>query len=126
MPLSPRGGSSKSFGDKQVVDGLDLFIPRGSFYGIAGPNGAGKTTTIRMVTGLLRPDAGEIGVDGVAVWPDPREAKSALGYCPPTSPTSSELSTVSSGSSSAHPMRRTPSCSAWSSSRGRPRRSPTS
>ncbi|MGR2751951.1 ABC transporter ATP-binding protein [Agromyces arachidis] len=75
-------GLSKAFGDRQVVDGLDLSIPRGAFYGIAGPNGAGKTTTIRMVAGLLRPDAGHIGVDGIAVWPDPRPAKIALGYVP--------------------------------------------
>ncbi|MGB3763943.1 MAG: ATP-binding cassette domain-containing protein, partial [Ornithinimicrobium sp.] len=45
----------KAFGQHQAVDGIDLRIPSGAFYGIAGPNGAGKTTTIRMLTGLLRP-----------------------------------------------------------------------
>lgn len=73
-------GLTKSFDDRRVVDGLDLSVPRGSFYGIAGPNGAGKTTTIRMLTGLLRPDAGDISVNGIKVWPDPRDAKAVLGY----------------------------------------------
>ena len=72
----------KVFGSTRAVDGVDLAIPRGSFYGIAGPNGAGKTTAIRMLTGLLRPDAGEARVDGVGVWPDPLEAKRRLGFVP--------------------------------------------
>ena len=48
----------KSFGSVRSVSGLDLTVPAGSFFGIAGPNGAGKTTFIRMIAGLLRPDAG--------------------------------------------------------------------
>ena len=64
----------KAFGGLRAVDGLDLSIPVGSFYGIAGPNGAGKTTAIRMLIGQLRPDAGSAEVDGVSVWPDPRAA----------------------------------------------------
>ncbi|MCG7417365.1 ABC transporter ATP-binding protein [Microbacterium sp. ACRRU] len=73
-------GVVKKFGEVTSVDGVDLSIPAGSFYGIAGPNGAGKTTTIRMITGLLEPDAGRIEVDGISVWPNPRRAKSVLGY----------------------------------------------
>jgi ABC-2 type transport system ATP-binding protein len=73
-------GLKKSYGDVHSVDGLDLTIPEGSFYGLAGPNGAGKTTSIRMITGLLEPDAGTITVAGAAVWPDPRRAKALLGY----------------------------------------------
>ncbi|MCT9821387.1 ABC transporter ATP-binding protein [Microbacterium sp. W1N] len=72
----------KAFDGAQVVRGLSLDIPSGSFYGLAGPNGAGKTTTIRMIAGLLRPDAGTIEVNGVSVWPDPRAAKRVLGYVP--------------------------------------------
>lgn len=72
----------KSFGAVRAVDGVDLTIPRGTFYGIAGPNGAGKSTTLRMLTGLLRPDAGNASVDGVAVWPDPRAAKARVGFVP--------------------------------------------
>ena len=75
-------GLVKVYGDKRVVDGIDLAIPRGSFYGIAGPNGAGKTTLIKMIIGLLRPNEGNAVVDGVAVWPDTTEAKRHLGFVP--------------------------------------------
>lgn len=75
-------GLVKSFGDFRAVDGVDLRIPAGSFYGIAGPNGAGKTTSIRMITGLLEPDAGSVTVGGVSVWPNPRAAKQRLGFVP--------------------------------------------
>lgn len=75
-------GLVKQFGDTVAVDGVDLEVRRGSFYGIVGPNGAGKTTTLSMVTGLLRPDAGSITVQGVDVWQDPAEAKRAIGVLP--------------------------------------------
>ena len=75
-------GLVKAFGDVRAVDGIDLRVPRGSFYGIAGPNGAGKSTTLRMLTGLLRPDAGSAQIAGVQVWPNPRQAKSVLGFVP--------------------------------------------
>ncbi|MER7070566.1 ABC transporter ATP-binding protein [Terrabacter sp. NPDC000476] len=82
VPALAVSGLVKHFGDKHAVDGVDLTVASGSFYGLAGPNGAGKTTTIRMVTGLLRPDAGEVTLAGVPVWPDPREAKALLGFVP--------------------------------------------
>jgi ABC-2 type transport system ATP-binding protein len=75
-------GLKKAFGATKAVDGVDLSIPAGSFYGLAGPNGAGKTTSIRMVIGLLRPDEGSVVVGGVEVWPNPTEAKALLGYVP--------------------------------------------
>jgi ABC-2 type transport system ATP-binding protein len=75
-------GLRKTFGDKHAVDGINLAIPRGTFYGIAGPNGAGKSTTLRMLTGLLRPDAGTATLDGVPVWPDPLRAKARVGFVP--------------------------------------------
>lgn len=75
-------GLVKSFGELQAVDGVDLTIGSQTFYGIAGPNGAGKSTTLRMITGLLRPDAGNALVDGVAVWPDPLAAKRRIGFVP--------------------------------------------
>ena len=52
-------GLTKDFGDRRVVDSLDLTIPSGSVCGFVGPNGAGKTTTIRMLLGLIRPTSGE-------------------------------------------------------------------
>ena len=72
-------GLRKAFGQKVAVDGLDLVVPTGSFYGLVGPNGAGKTTTLSMATGLLRPDAGTIEVLGADVWRDPVRAKSLVG-----------------------------------------------
>jgi len=72
-------GLRKSFGAKAAVDGVELTVPRGSFYGLVGPNGAGKTTTLSMATGLLRPDAGTIEVLGHDVWSDPTRAKALVG-----------------------------------------------
>ncbi len=53
-------GLYKRFGTQIAVDGLDLRVPRGLLYAFLGPNGAGKTTSLRMITGLLRPDRGEV------------------------------------------------------------------
>ncbi|HNI34183.1 MAG TPA: ABC transporter ATP-binding protein [Microthrixaceae bacterium] len=75
-------GLAKSFGDKVAVGGIDLDVPRGSFYGLVGPNGAGKSTTIKMCTALLRPDAGRVWVDGHEVWADTHEAKCRFGVLP--------------------------------------------
>ena len=72
-------GLVKRFGEKTAVDGLDLEVPAGSFYGLVGPNGAGKTTTLSMATGLLRPDAGTAEIHGVYVWRQPVEAKRMIG-----------------------------------------------
>ncbi len=75
-------GLRKRFGATIAVDGLDLEIPTGSFYGLVGPNGAGKTTTISMATGLLTPDAGTVLVHGVNLWEEPERAKPMLGVLP--------------------------------------------
>ena len=75
-------GLRKTFGRTVAVDGIDLDIPAGSFYGLLGPNGAGKTTTLSMATGLLTPDAGVITVNGVDLWKNPGIAKPMLGVLP--------------------------------------------
>ncbi|GAA1316815.1 ABC transporter ATP-binding protein [Brachybacterium tyrofermentans] len=72
-------GLRKTFGKTEVVHGISLDVPRGSFYGMVGPNGAGKTTTLSMATGLLRPDAGTAHVLGTDMWADPTTAKAQLG-----------------------------------------------
>jgi ABC-2 type transport system ATP-binding protein len=72
-------GLSKSFG-RPAVDGLDLTIRRGEFYMLLGPNGAGKTTTLRMVSGLLKPDAGSIFIFGIDALADPVAAKQVVGW----------------------------------------------
>jgi ABC-2 type transport system ATP-binding protein len=75
-------GLRKSFGDKEAVAGIDLDIAAGSLSGLVGPNGAGKTTSLSMMTGLLRPDAGRVLVNGVDVWADPPAAKAVIGVVP--------------------------------------------
>ncbi len=72
-------GLKKSF-DRPAVNGLDLKVYGGEFYALLGPNGAGKTTTLRMVAGLLLPDAGEISVFGTKLMRDPIEAKSKIAW----------------------------------------------
>ena len=75
-------GLRKSFGDKEAVAGVDLDIAAGSLAGLVGPNGAGKTTSLSMMTGLLRPDAGRIVINGLDVWADPAAAKAVIGVVP--------------------------------------------
>ncbi|WP_081882223.1 ABC transporter ATP-binding protein [Cryobacterium sp. MLB-32] len=72
-------GLGKRFGETVAVNGISLDVPVGSFYGLVGPNGAGKTTTLSMATGLLRPDVGEIWIQGIDVWKNPLEAKRLVG-----------------------------------------------
>ena len=66
--------------DRPAVDGLDLAVRRGEFYALLGPNGAGKTTTLRMVAGLIRPDAGSIHVAGIDALADPVAAKRVTAW----------------------------------------------
>ncbi len=75
-------GLDKRFGRTHAVAALDLDVPRGAFFGLLGPNGAGKTTTLRMITGLLRPDAGVVSIDGVDVWKQPERVKARIGVLP--------------------------------------------
>jgi ABC-2 type transport system ATP-binding protein len=81
LPALRVTGLHKSFG-RPAVDGLELTVRRGELYALLGPNGAGKTTTLRMVTGLLAPDAGSIEVLGIDLAQAPREAKARLAYLP--------------------------------------------
>lgn len=72
-------GLVKTFGDRRVVDGVDIAVPTGAIYGVLGPNGAGKTTTLRMLLGIIEPDGGErtlLGCD------NPRDAGDRVGYLP--------------------------------------------
>jgi ABC-type multidrug transport system ATPase subunit len=70
---------TRRFGDLTAVDRLDLQVPEGSVYGFLGPNGAGKTTTIRVLLGLLRPDAGEVCLFGEPLWRDRRKLLAQVG-----------------------------------------------
>ncbi len=66
--------------DRPAVDGLELTVRAGEFYALVGPNGAGKTTTLRMIAGLLRPDAGTIRVGGIDALADPVASKRIVAW----------------------------------------------
>ena len=66
--------------DRPALDGLDLTVRTGEFYALLGPNGAGKTTTLRIVAGLLRPDAGTVSVLGIDALAEPIEAKRLIAW----------------------------------------------
>jgi ABC-2 type transport system ATP-binding protein len=72
----------KIYGHKSAVDGLNLEVPRGCFFGFLGPNGAGKSTTIRMLTGLIPPNSGEIELLGMRMPADEIEIKKRIGLVP--------------------------------------------
>jgi ABC-2 type transport system ATP-binding protein len=72
-------GLTKRF-DRLAVDSLDLTIHAGEFYALVGPNGAGKTTTLRMVAGLLRPDAGAVSIFGIDALANPVAAKQVMAW----------------------------------------------
>lgn len=67
---------------KKSVDSLNLEIKNGEIFGFLGPNGAGKTTTIRMITGILDPDEGDILIDDYSIKDNPIEAKRNFGFVP--------------------------------------------
>ena len=75
-------GLRKSFGDITAVDNVDLEVHDGEIFGLLGPNGAGKTTMISMISGVLKPDAGRVLVDGADIWLEPRQVKAQLGVVP--------------------------------------------
>jgi len=75
-------GLTKRFGTLTAVRELSLAIRPGEVYGLIGPNGSGKTTTVKMLTGLYRPTAGRIVVNGVDLAVEPERAKRAMGYLP--------------------------------------------
>ncbi|MFD9538522.1 ATP-binding cassette domain-containing protein [Streptomyces sp. NPDC060022] len=91
MPTSRRGdghpsptavsavGLRKSYGEKLVLDGIDLRIPAGSVFALLGPNGAGKTTAVKVLSTLITADAGELHVGGHDLAADPQAVRAAIG-----------------------------------------------
>lgn len=74
---------NKSYNGKvKAVEDLNLSIPEGIIFGFLGPNGAGKTTTIKMITGILNPDSGDILINGTSIKKDPLKAKKQFGFVP--------------------------------------------
>ena len=86
QPYLEAKGLHKSFGAIHAVDGVDLVVNPGEVVGFLGPNGAGKSTTMKLVTGFLEPDAGEVRICGHDMLKDPLAAKRELGYLPEGAP----------------------------------------
>jgi daunorubicin resistance ABC transporter ATP-binding subunit len=78
-PAIAASGLVKRFGDVPALDGIDLVVPAGTVFGLLGPNGAGKTTTVRILTTILRPDAGEARVLGHDVVAEADAVRHAIG-----------------------------------------------
>jgi ABC-2 type transport system ATP-binding protein len=75
-------GLTQDFGDKRILDGIDLAVERGEIFGYIGANGAGKTTTLKILTGILRPTGGDARILGKSVLDEPLWVKARIGYVP--------------------------------------------
>ena len=75
-------GISKFYGHFCALDKLSMNIDEGALYGFIGPNGAGKTTAIKIMTGIMYPDEGEVTIDGMCLEDEPEIYKSMIGYVP--------------------------------------------
>ena len=83
---------TKTYGTVQALRGVSFSLQEGEIVGLLGPNGAGKTTTIKILTGYLQPDSGEVRIDGLDVLTQTREVQQRLGYLPESAPLYPELS----------------------------------
>src|SRR5687768_9412864 len=72
-------GLVKKYGDVVALDGMDLSVPEGNVFGLLGPNGAGKTTAVRILTTLLKPDAGSATVAGIDLLLEPGKVREQIG-----------------------------------------------
>ena len=81
----------KSFGEFTAVDNIDLNVQRGEVVGFLGPNGAGKSTTMKMLTGFLEPDSGDILINNINLKSEPLKAKEFIGYLPEGAPSYSDM-----------------------------------
>ncbi|MGW5276128.1 ATP-binding cassette domain-containing protein [Streptomyces sp. NPDC004044] len=78
-PAIAANGLRKAYGDKVVLDGIDLAVPEGTIFSLLGPNGAGKTTAVKILSTLITADAGEIRVGGHDLATDPQAVRAAIG-----------------------------------------------
>jgi ABC-2 type transport system ATP-binding protein len=85
-------GLTKKYGGILAVDDVSFDVPEGEFFGLLGPNGAGKTTTVRMLNGIVDPDAGSISIMGIDMVKRPLQAKSKIGCIPETGNVYQDLS----------------------------------
>lgn len=75
-------GLKKYYGKTMALDGLNITIKKSALYGFVGPSGSGKTTTMKIIMGLLLPDAGTVMIDGIDALREPRKLKEKIGYVP--------------------------------------------
>ncbi len=94
MKLIEAKGLRKSFGDFIAVDNVDLEVSRGEVIGFLGPNGAGKSTTMKILTGFLEPDSGDILINNIDLKSDPLKAKEFIGYLPEGAPSYSDMNVL--------------------------------
>jgi len=92
MTAIEAGHLVKRFGAVTAVDDVSLVVPEGRIFGFLGPNGAGKTTTLRMLTGVLTPDAGTVRINGTDIGRHPLEARMQMGVIPESSTVYGDLS----------------------------------
>ncbi|MGW2176082.1 ATP-binding cassette domain-containing protein, partial [Streptomyces sp. NPDC001705] len=78
-PAITAQGLRKSYGDKVVLDGIDLTIPEGTVFALLGPNGAGKTTVVKILSTLITADGGQAQVGGHDLGTDPQAVRAAIG-----------------------------------------------
>ena len=90
-PLAQVEHLTRRYGERRAVDDLSFTLQRGQILGLLGPNGAGKSTTLRMLAGVLAPDAGRIVINGIDLLDQPRQARQAIGYLPEQPPLYREL-----------------------------------
>ncbi|SVD77487.1 uncharacterized protein METZ01_LOCUS430341, partial [marine metagenome] len=82
---------SKNYGEFAAVDSLSFNLVAGEILGFLGPNGAGKSTAMKMLTGYLRPSAGNVAIWGHDMWRDPMTAQQFIGYLPEGAPAWEEM-----------------------------------
>ncbi|MER7950907.1 ATP-binding cassette domain-containing protein, partial [Streptomyces sp. NPDC096079] len=78
-PAIAASGLRKSYGDKTVLDGIDLTVPEGSVFALLGPNGAGKTTAVKILSTLITADGGRVTVAGHPLATAPQAVRAAIG-----------------------------------------------
>ncbi|MBR7677989.1 ATP-binding cassette domain-containing protein, partial [Streptomyces daliensis] len=78
-PAITATGLRKSYGDKRVLDGIDLEVPQGTIFSLLGPNGAGKTTAVKILSTLISADGGDLRVGGHDLATDPQAVRDAIG-----------------------------------------------
>ena len=82
---------AKSYGAIRALSGVGFKVGRGEVIGLLGPNGAGKTTLMKILTGYLEPDAGDVRIHGIDVVQAPQEAQRCIGYLPESAPLYGEM-----------------------------------